>query len=260
MAASDDPRVKFGLSCPEGGDFYICQDSPTRFIGCCDVNPCTQELDGRCPTPSLFNASFSATSGVKFLPQSCVNPFNSSIWYTCADARPPFLGCCTNDPCNNGCLAGHIVPATLSEDPANASQFMSPKTTTGSSPSPTATSDEVGESSNKRIGTIVGASLAGVVILLLVIGAYLWLKRRGEPQGEHERQSGGFLRGSVLKTSPTTHVTTSPVDKNESLAANSDRPLCNRQASSMGPSGSENFHRSHASQLSELEGSWQWNH
>ncbi|KAI0450281.1 hypothetical protein F5B21DRAFT_508345 [Xylaria acuta] len=262
MAASDDPRVKFGLSCPVGGSFYICQDLSTRFIGCCDVDPCTPELDGRCPTPNLFDATFSAASGVQFLPQSCTDPFNSSIWYTCVNSRPPFLGCCTNNPCNNGCLAGHLVPATLSEDPANAGQFMSPKTattTTGSSPSPTATSDEAGESSSKRIGIIVGTSLAGVVILLLVIGAYLWVKRREEAQGEHARQSGGFLRGSVLTVSPTTNLSTPPVEKNEFLAANSDQPLRSRQTNSI-TLASENFHSAHVSQLSELEGSWQWNH
>ncbi|KAI1749079.1 hypothetical protein F4782DRAFT_533871 [Xylaria castorea] len=256
MAASDDPRVTFGLSCPDGGDFHICQDSWTRFIGCCDVDPCTQELDGRCPTPNLFNASFSAASGVKFLPQSCTSPFDSSIWYTCTNARPPFLGCCTNNPCNNGCLAGHLVPAALSEDPANAGQFMLPKTTTGSSPSPTATSDEIGESSSKRIGTIVGTSLAGVVILLLVIGAYLWLKRREEAREEHERQSGG----SFIITSATTNVTNPPVEKSEFLAANSDQPLGSRQINSISPSVSENLHSGHVSRLSELEGSWQWDH
>ncbi|KAI0551930.1 hypothetical protein F4679DRAFT_592907 [Xylaria curta] len=256
MAASDDPRVKFGLSCPEGGDFHICQDSSTRFIGCCDVDPCTPELDGRCPMPNLFNSSFSASSGVKFSPQSCASPFNSSIWFTCTYARPPFLGCCTNDPCNNGCLVGHLVPATLSEDPADASQFMLPKTTTVSSPSPTATSDQAGESSSKQIGTIVGTSLAGVVILLLVIGAYLWLKRREEAQEERVRQP----EDSFFTTSPNNNSTIPPVNKSEFLAANLGQPFHNGQVNSTSPSVSENVHSAHVSQLSELEGTWQWNH
>ncbi|KAI0182457.1 hypothetical protein EV127DRAFT_492466 [Xylaria flabelliformis] len=262
MAASDDPRVKFGLSCPEGGDFHICQDSSTRFIGCCDVDPCTTELDGKCPIPNLFNASFSAASGVEFLPQSCATPFNSSTWFTCTYARPPFLGCCTNDPCNNGCVVGNLIPATLSEDPANAAQFILPKTTTttatttSSGPSPTATSDEVPESSSKRIGTIVGTSLTGVVILLLVIGAYLWLKRREEAQEEQARQPGG----SFFTTSPNNNLTTPPVDKSEFLAVNSNQPSRNRQVNSTSPSVSENAHSAHLSQLSELEGTWQWNH
>ncbi|KAI0479562.1 hypothetical protein F4859DRAFT_529736 [Xylaria cf. heliscus] len=259
MTTSEDPRVKFGLSCPEGGNFYICQNSSTGFIGCCDMNPCTPELDGRCPTPNLFDASFTASSGVEFLPQSCANPFNSSIWYTCANARPPFLGCCTNDPCDNGCLAGHLVPATLSKDPANSGQFMVPNLTTNSIPSPTETSYGAGEGSSKRIGIIVGTSLAGVVILLLVIGVYLWVKRREEAQGEYTRQLGGFARGSILKPSPTTNPTTPPVEKSKFLVADSDQPSGKHQVDSINPSVSENFRSAQVSQMSELEGSWQWN-
>ncbi|KAI0443762.1 hypothetical protein F4803DRAFT_514128 [Xylaria telfairii] len=259
MATSDDPRVKFGLSCPAGSDFYVCQDSPTQFIGCCGTNPCAPGLAGKCPTPNLFNASYSPASGIKFLPQSCAEPFNSSIWYTCDDARPPFLGCCTNNPCNNGCLPGHLVPATLSKDPANAAQFKFPNST-NSSPSPTATGGEVGDNSSKRIGIIVGSSLAGVVILLSVIGAYLWLKRKEEAQEDLARQSGGFLQGSLFETAPTTNLSTPPVEKSEFVAANSDQPLRNRQVSSIGPSISRNLHSAHVSQLSELEGSWHWNH
>ncbi|KAJ8112136.1 hypothetical protein ONZ43_g5461 [Nemania bipapillata] len=105
MAGSEDPRIKFGLSCPEGGNFFICEHTSTRFIGCCGVDPCTSQADGLCPSQNLYDASFSSATGVMFLPQSCADPYNSSIWYTCNNARPPFLGCCMNDPCNNGCEA-----------------------------------------------------------------------------------------------------------------------------------------------------------
>ncbi|KAI0868501.1 hypothetical protein GGS24DRAFT_494516 [Hypoxylon argillaceum] len=153
MADSDDPRVEFGLSCPVHGKFYICEDSPTRFVGCCDIDPCTAAANGECPSSALFPASFSSASGVIFVAQGCAAPFNSSIWYTCNNAIPPFLGCCKNNPCNNGCDAGNLVPATLSDNPKNASQFMLPSTTTTSSsssipssslslsPGPTTTSD-----------------------------------------------------------------------------------------------------------------------
>ncbi|TGJ78799.1 hypothetical protein E0Z10_g9969 [Xylaria hypoxylon] len=206
MAASDDPRVKFGLSCPAGGGFHICQDSPTRFIGCCGVDPCTPDREGECPMSELFVASFSAASGVEFLPQSCASPFNSSIWYTCDDTRPPFLGCCTNNPCSNGCLADHLVPAKLSDDPKNASQFLLPETvtmttttttTTTTSPSVTGTSVLPAGTENSspnlttggraRAGLIAGIAVAGVVILLLVIAAYLWAKRREEAQEKCEQ-------------------------------------------------------------------------
>ncbi|KAI0102024.1 hypothetical protein GGR51DRAFT_300630 [Nemania sp. FL0031] len=140
MANSNDPRVNFGLSCPDGGNFHICQDSPTRFIGCCDIDPCTVEAKGNCPSSHLFNASFSSASAVVFKPQACEAPFGNNSWYTCADARPPFLGCCKNNPCNNGCKANNLIPARLSDDPEHASQFLLPVTSSSSSSSPSPTS------------------------------------------------------------------------------------------------------------------------
>ncbi|KAI0811921.1 hypothetical protein GGR55DRAFT_639670 [Xylaria sp. FL0064] len=225
MAASDDPRVKFGLSCPIHGQFYICQDSSTRFIGCCGVDPCTPDLDGQCPTTELFNASFSAASGVMFLPQSCTSPYDSSIWYTCDYSQPPFLGCCTNNPCNNGCLEGHLVLATLSEDPKNSSQLMLPETTTTATPISTATPSATGTSelpggtespglntvSNGRVraGMIAGISVAGVVILLLVIAVYLWKKRREDDRQRCEQEE--TIRSNDLFQAP-------PVEKTKFLA------------------------------------------
>ncbi|KAI3322544.1 hypothetical protein HD806DRAFT_536382 [Xylariaceae sp. AK1471] len=290
MATSDDPRIKFGLSCPAGGGFYICQDSSTRFIGCCDVDPCTADLDGECPTAKLFDASFSAASGVKFAAQSCAEPWNSSIWYTCADARPPFLGCCMNNPCNNGCLPGHLVPAVLSEDMKNASQLMLPRTTTTSSStgtgtglptgtessgasSPTATDmgsegGVGGEGSKKsHTGLIVGITMAGVVVLLAVVGVYLWIRRREQARQMNEmeqtvddgpsgdtRASKGFFQGGLFRTSPTTE-SSPPAEKGAFPPADSNVTSHNPQGNTFSPSASENFHSPHLSQLSELEGS-----
>ncbi|KAI1133472.1 hypothetical protein F5Y10DRAFT_260353 [Nemania abortiva] len=280
MATSDDPRIKFGLSCPEGGDFHICQRSSTRFIGCCDVDPCTPEANGNCPLPNLFNASFSAVSGVVLLPQSCSAPFNSSFWFTCTDARPPFLGCCKNNPCNNGCKAGNLVPAMLSEDPNDANQFLLPITTTSSSsssnssPSPTATAVSGARghqgSSNARVGIIVGTTLAGVLVLLLVITAYLWIKRKEKSRldTKDERglgldpgatagteQSERFFQGPMFTTPPITHLTTPPAGKSTFPAVHSNRSSHELEANSLSPLASEHFYNPRVSQLSELEGS-----
>ncbi|KAI0424864.1 hypothetical protein F5Y09DRAFT_323186, partial [Xylaria sp. FL1042] len=262
MAASEDPRVKFGLSCPINGNFYICQDSSTRFIGCCGVDPCTAELDGECPTSELFNASFSAASGIMFLPQSCAGPYDSSIWYTCDNAQPPFLGCCTNNPCNDGCMSGHLVPAILSEDSKNASQLMLPETTTiTTSPVSTAISSTAGTSvlpvgtenpspnpianGSARAGMIAGISVAGVVILLLAIAAYLWIKRRENYRQKREQEaipsSEGFQE-------------TLPVEKRKFLSPNSTRFSRDHSTTVSSPSISENIHSPHLSFLSELEG------
>ncbi|KAI0206914.1 hypothetical protein F4808DRAFT_11552 [Astrocystis sublimbata] len=277
MDASDDPRVKFGLSCPEGGAFHICSDSSTKFIGCCDIDPCTPDHDGRYPIQSLFNATFSAASGIQFLPQSCVAPFDTSNWFTCVHARPPFLGCCTTNPCDKGCPPGRLVPATLSDDKANASQFIAPTptngpdsttdpgNTTGSNattdpgPSPTATKDASEGYSAKRVGTIVGTTLAGVLVLLIVIGVYLWYKRKEEDQDERERLSRQFLQDSNHTTTPSIKTTPSPAGKTESPSANFSRPFVNHQAGQTGPLDSLNTRDPHVSQMSELEGSLEWN-
>ncbi|KAI3342121.1 hypothetical protein F4824DRAFT_445132 [Ustulina deusta] len=268
MTTSDDPRIKFGLSCPVGGNFHICQDSSTKFIGCCDVDPCTPGRDGECPTSKLFSASFSAASGVLFLPQSCADPFNSSIWYTCDNAKPPFLGCCTNNPCNGGCLAGNLEAATLSKDPKNAGQFMLPDTTTtttttilstiGTSVLPTGTessSPSPTDGGGARAGMIAGISVAGVVILLLVIAAYLWVKRREHARQKCEQQTflddpsaGAIQSNEFFQATP--HLA-----KSAFLAHNSHRPSNGTPS----PSKSENFHSPHLSLLSELEGSSRMN-
>ncbi|KAI1303275.1 hypothetical protein F5Y03DRAFT_359878 [Xylaria venustula] len=259
MAASDDPRIKFGLSCPTGGEFYICQDSSTRFIGCCHVDPCSAALDGECPTSNLSSASFSASSGGMFLPQSCADPYDSSIWYTCENAQPPFLGCCMNNPCNNGCLEGHLVPAILSEDSKNASEFLLPETTTASATTqttatsvlPTGTESPspspVARDGSARAGMIAGISVAGVVVLLAVIAAYLWVKRR-----EHARESYG--QEEAVQSNGAFQAT-SPVEKNTFLSPNSHRASREPSAVVSSPSTSDNFHSPHLSYLSELEGS-----
>ncbi|KAI1116576.1 hypothetical protein F5Y14DRAFT_407244, partial [Nemania sp. NC0429] len=215
MAALDDPRTKFGLSCPSGGDFYICADAPTRFIGCCGIDPCSDALGGDCPRDQLFDASFSASSGDDFLGQACgasapgsVTPGGHNrgggygLWYTCSKTRPPFLGCCSNDPCNlQGCLDGNLVPAVLSGDSRNASLFELPKTTSSTSPAlSTATSNtgEGGDSAKLEVGPIIGITLAGVVVLLLLVGSYLWVRRRERKYMtlERQREQGRGYRSS----------------------------------------------------------------
>ncbi|KAI8633956.1 hypothetical protein F5Y19DRAFT_258891 [Xylariaceae sp. FL1651] len=284
MSSSDDPRIKFGLSCPNGGDFYICADAPTQFIGCCGVDPCATGRDGACPPAQLFDASFSAARGVTLVAaQSCAAPWNASVWYTCTNARPPFLGCCANNPCNNGCLAGHLIPAVLSGDPKNASEFLVPITTATTmsssgtetktaSASPTASGDGGdggdGGRPKSQTGLIVGITLAGVVVLLLVLGIYLWLKRREEARELREREqilsdnqvqgaaraSQGFIEGARSKTSPTTGLSP-PADKGGFPADNSQRASQDPRAYASGPRSPNYYHSPHLSQLSELDGS-----
>ncbi|KAI1260957.1 hypothetical protein F5Y18DRAFT_218391 [Xylariaceae sp. FL1019] len=277
MGSQDDPRVKFGLSCPDGGDFYVCQDSRTKFIGCCGEDPCTAAQNGICPDNELYNATFSASTGVNFLEQSCGDSSGNALWYTCSDASPPFLGCCRNNPCNNGCEDGNLVAAVLSDDPENASQFLLPETTTttasGSSTSPTTTntssasptnSDTTGsESSKSSAGLIVGLSLAGVVILLIVLGLYLWSRRREanrsvresqarleEEQARRLNEHQGLFTEDV--TRPSMNPNSSPPMDRDTFPANTSTRASQDPQPSPGFSDSTN---PHLSQVSELEGS-----
>ncbi|KAI1485634.1 hypothetical protein F5X96DRAFT_314348 [Biscogniauxia mediterranea] len=180
MAAEDDPRVRYGLSCPVGGEISICADAEDRFLGCCDIaEACSSSGGGsgsgggNCSGAHLFPASFSSARYSDFLPQNCAAPYNESYWYTCADAVPPFIGCCRNNPCNGGCLEGNLIPARLSDIDENAAQFLAPAATT------TAAGEE-SASGPRNTGLIVGLSMTGVVILLAVLGIYLWWRRREE--------------------------------------------------------------------------------
>ncbi|KAI1865765.1 hypothetical protein JX265_008088 [Neoarthrinium moseri] len=127
----NDPISEFGLSCPNGGTFYICEASARRFIGCCDEDPCSGGL-GLCNSGSLHAASFDADSYNSIPPESC---FSSGLWYTCANASPPFLGCCLSNPCNGGCPESDLTAARLADDSSKAAPFLTSSSRTSSTKS-----------------------------------------------------------------------------------------------------------------------------
>ncbi|RSL82366.1 hypothetical protein CEP51_005186, partial [Fusarium floridanum] len=63
---SPDPISDLGLDCPFNGTFYICKDSPTRFIGCCTLNPCGTRK-GLCPDEHLEPATYDSRPTVLLL-------------------------------------------------------------------------------------------------------------------------------------------------------------------------------------------------
>ncbi|KAH9892408.1 hypothetical protein F4778DRAFT_320274 [Xylariomycetidae sp. FL2044] len=221
---SNNPAVgNYGLSCPSGGSYYICEDTSTRFIGCCDEDPCTSSLDGDCPDDKLHPGSFSATSYGDIPPQDCSSSSGSSEWYTCNTTMPPFIGCCETNACqNNGCSDANLVQARLSDNETDASAFLQPPTSSTTSSassgsatltsSPTSTSSSGATSSNdanarpssssspsSSTGLIVGLSMVGVVILLAVLGGYLWWKRRERKKEERDSEQ---QRNEGAKTEP----------------------------------------------------------
>lgn len=185
------PQEKYGLSCPVDGDFYICQNSPTQFVGCCSIDPCKN--NGICPDNSLFNASFSKINYKYTLPEACVG---SGLWYTCSGTTPPFLGCCLENPCeNNGCSPDKLTAAKLSSNQTEAAIFL-----TSSEPSPTSsdissssasstassTSAPSSDSNSKSfpVGAIVGIVI-GAVAAIAIIAFLIWRLRRSKKTFYH---------------------------------------------------------------------------
>lgn len=108
-------------SCPQGGTWFACS-SGSRFLGCCGSDPC----QNGCPQTNLKAASFNATDYGQFTNQNCV----TGQFYTCENTNPPFLGCCTSNPCDAGqCPPTDLAPALLSNDPIEAADFLSTATT-----------------------------------------------------------------------------------------------------------------------------------
>ncbi|KAI3337560.1 hypothetical protein HD806DRAFT_43456 [Xylariaceae sp. AK1471] len=213
---SYDPISYLGLSCPSGGDFYICQGSETRFLGCCDIDPCDEN---GCPSSAVHPASFNANRYSEIPAESCASSSKPSLWYTCTNG-PTFLGCCSSNPCNNEgvCPEDDLVGAALDDDPSKASVFLTIATATStSSPStlippttPTSTSSSNRSTStpassvipatptpspasapaNQRISRagIVGGVLGGLVVLGLIVFLFFRCRRR---------------KGRALATAPT---------------------------------------------------------
>ncbi|KAI1335410.1 hypothetical protein F5Y15DRAFT_248914 [Xylariaceae sp. FL0016] len=290
MSRPDDPIAAFGLSCPSSssnGTFYICTDTTTRFLGCCGTDPCTADADGVCPDDQLSASSFDSASIAEIEVQSCVSPYGSGNWYTCSNASPPFIGCCRTNPCNDGCGEADLIEARLSDVKANAEQFLgtgdsstststssgvssTTQTATGTgitSPAATTTDaggDEHGTHDEKsKTGLIVGISMAGVVVLLLVLGMYLWSKKRGKKRRERDDEPPGgetLVMGTALHHvsketpihTPQTTISSPPSDQGRfsqyPVHANQLPPLA------AGPTtpGTRNDH--HMSHLSELGG------
>ncbi|KAK8849082.1 hypothetical protein PGQ11_015562 [Apiospora arundinis] len=164
----DNPRSRYGLSCPVGGQFYICKDSPTRFMGCCDIDPCKN--GGICTTSALRSSSFSRGNYGDIPGQDCLVG-GAKNWYTCSYNNPPFLGCCLENPCVSGqCHPGNVTAAKLASDEASAAPFL-----TGGSSSSSSASSSSDESKKGGLptGAIVGIVI-GVVVVLAVIGFLVW--------------------------------------------------------------------------------------
>lgn len=132
------PIADLGLTCPGSGLFYICENKPNRFVGCCTVDPCSTK-DGLCPDNAVRPASFDPDAYDQILAQECVDP--GFLWYTCRDSSPPFMGCCSQMGCEDGgCPVDKVGAAILSSNAKQAAPFLSSDGSSSTSSSSTASS------------------------------------------------------------------------------------------------------------------------
>jgi hypothetical protein len=116
MATLYDMMENVTLSCPSGGDFYVCDTSWTQFTGCCTVNPCKFGY-GDCPKHHMRPISFNAHEhkSISYGLLSCLSSDKEMEFYSCANLQTPFLGCCRDVPCveEYGCLDEQFGAAVL---------------------------------------------------------------------------------------------------------------------------------------------------
>ncbi|KAI2609194.1 hypothetical protein GGR54DRAFT_388364 [Hypoxylon sp. NC1633] len=248
MSGNDtDPVKHLGLSCPEGGNFHICQNSRTRFIGCCDEDPCA-DGSGLCRSTDLHRATFNPSMYNEIPTQGCTSTSGGLIaqWYTCVAG--PFMGCCLSNPCAHGgdCPATDLVAARLSDDDHDAAVFVTSAAT--SSAAPTSSADlatatvvtTLSTSSPGAVATsapveappadvpptakIVGGTVGGVVgLVLIVCFIFLYIRRRkaaarqaetavsaGSYQGETTRPPWSPYKDSFTASPSTAHGMPSP--------------------------------------------------
>lgn len=175
---SANPFKAFGLSCPSGGDFHICENTKREFIGCCTVDPCA-DGSGLCQKENLRAASFSESSYLDIPPQSCDSTGGDDHFYTCSANDPPFIGCCTINPCvNMTCPSSNLRAAVLSSDHDDRASFLSPSTSSSSGKSSAAAQ---ATSNGLSSGAIAGIVVSIVALLILVAGFVLWRRYNWNP-------------------------------------------------------------------------------
>jgi hypothetical protein len=158
-------------SCPSGGTFWLCPNTTSNFIGCCNSDgPC----DSGCPASQLQAASVNASLVGQVPDQQCPS---GAQFYQCSGTSPPFWGCCKSNPCQqNGCPAKDLAPAIINSQQALWQAYAPPNTT---APTPTNTPKAAAKTVGPNVGIIVGAVVGGVaVILLLFAFIFLWARRR----------------------------------------------------------------------------------
>ncbi|OJJ94913.1 hypothetical protein ASPACDRAFT_127838 [Aspergillus aculeatus ATCC 16872] len=184
------------FTCPNGGSWFVCDTAP-YFVGCCASDPCNNTTSPACP--SLYAASFNGAIFDEILPNRCLdNP--SSDWYTCNGTSPKFLGCCSSNPCSDGCPDDDLLPAAWSSSSAGQLKLFqdnaSATATATASPTSTSTQTSSPENSSSHHSSLSGGAIAGIAIgaaalVAIIVFAIFFLRRRRRREAtavEAERQ------------------------------------------------------------------------
>lgn len=212
--------AKLETSCPSGGRFYVCDKAPKRFLGCCTVNPC--DRGGDCPKGNLTTTTFSADLFEEIPPQDCIGAPGSKSWFTCKANSPPFMGCCSDNPCRSkppGCPAGKLIPARLSDNQTNAAVFLASPSTPSPTPPPPAAAKGL------HPGAIAGIAVGGLLVIALIAGLLLWRRRRNRTRESH-----------IIATFPAKYINAALPDMGQHQhQQGKDVESSNRSAYSPGP-------------------------
>ncbi|KAH6847235.1 hypothetical protein B0I37DRAFT_397498 [Chaetomium sp. MPI-CAGE-AT-0009] len=163
---------QYGVSCPSGGSFYICENNATEFVGCCTFDPCADD-SGTCGHNNLRPASFRSDSdSYKDIPeQECSSLSMETKWYICANDKTNFMGCCHHaNPCIAGsCQAGYIVPARLSSNTFEREAFIEVMEASAPAFTPTSTAATSNIESSSNTGTVVGITIASTIGAIAIL-------------------------------------------------------------------------------------------
>lgn len=77
-----NPIDAFGITCPEGGAFYVCENCEIQFLGCCASDPVE---DGS----GVSNSQGPLHSPEKFTPVTFTLPLASDVYEAAAHEKGP---------------------------------------------------------------------------------------------------------------------------------------------------------------------------
>ncbi|KAJ4257516.1 hypothetical protein NW762_008640 [Fusarium torreyae] len=211
-----ETEKQLGISCPDGGQFYICEDDDTQFVGCCVNDPCGAN-NGTCPEGDLRTTTFNPDRYNDIFQQDCNNSQSVRNWYTCTGTNPPFIGCCSLNACNTGCPRARLEPAMLSKTERNRLEFLDPRnrgSTTASTASETASSTasstaeaskDEGLGTGATAGIAVAATVGGLISLILIAWLFWW-----KPRQKKKHQQGFNPAYNAPPAPPVSEQTYSP--------------------------------------------------